>query len=163
MWIDLDERIPEPVWPPGIEVRAYRRDADEVAVYEAHQEAFSEEPDFTRDPFDDWVKWSYRDPFDPGLWFVARDGADVAGICLGRPERGGNPSLGWVNILGVRKPWRGRGLGLALLRHAFREFRSRGKARVGLGVDGRNPTAIHLYERAGMTAEGSLMWYVKQD
>ena len=48
-------------------------------------------------------------------------------------------------------PWRQRGLGLALLRHAFGEFYRRGQPRVGLGVDAQNPTgATRLYERAGM-------------
>ena len=168
MWIDLGQDLVAPAWPDGISVRTYRRDEDEQAVYEAHQEAFSEEPDFSADPFEDWKQWSYREPFDPGLWFVAREGDEVAGILLGRPrvlsqtERAGDATVGWINILGVRKPWRGRGLALALLQHAFRAFEERGKPRVGLGVDGRNPTAIRLYERAGMKPQGTLVWYQKE-
>jgi GNAT superfamily N-acetyltransferase len=55
--------------------------------------------------------------------------------------------------LGVRRPWRKRGLGLALLYHAFGELRRRGCARVGLGVDGQSLTgATRLYEKAGMRA-----------
>jgi ribosomal protein S18 acetylase RimI-like enzyme len=51
----------------------------------------------------------------------------------------------------VRKPWRKRGLGLALLHHAFGVFYSRGQPRIALGVDAQNPTgATRLYERAGM-------------
>jgi ribosomal protein S18 acetylase RimI-like enzyme len=51
----------------------------------------------------------------------------------------------------VRKPWRRRGLGLALLRHAFGELYLRGERKVGLGVDASNPAgATRLYERAGM-------------
>jgi ribosomal protein S18 acetylase RimI-like enzyme len=51
----------------------------------------------------------------------------------------------------VRKPWRRRGLGLALLQHAFTEFWRRGERTVALGVDAENPTgATRLYERAGM-------------
>jgi ribosomal protein S18 acetylase RimI-like enzyme len=38
-----------------------------------------------------------------------------------------------------------------LLHHSFRDFRSRGATRVGLGVDARNTTgAVELYERVGM-------------
>jgi mycothiol synthase len=159
MWIDLDGDIADPEWPEGIVVRTYRRDQDETAVYETHQETFSEERDFSRDPFDDWVQWSYREPFDPELWFIAEKDEEIAGILLGRPERGGDTSLGWINILGVRKSRRGHGLGQALLRHAFREFRGRGKRRAGLGVDGENAAAIRLYERAGMKAELTFVWY----
>ncbi|MBA3717801.1 MAG: GNAT family N-acetyltransferase, partial [Actinobacteria bacterium] len=161
MWTDLTEEMPAPDWPDGIAVRTYRRNEDERAVYDMHQEAFSEEPDFSRDPVDDWRQWSYREPFDSELWFLAMDGEEIAGIALCRPERGGDRTVGWVNILGVRKPWRGRGLGTALLQHAFRDFQARGKVRVGLGVDGRNPSAVRLYERAGMTPEQTFVWYVK--
>jgi ribosomal protein S18 acetylase RimI-like enzyme len=56
-----------------------------------------------------------------------------------------------VGAIGVRKQWRRRGLGLALLLHAFGEFYRRGQPRIGLGVDAQNPTgATRLYERAGM-------------
>jgi mycothiol synthase len=162
MRISLDGDLPEPCWPTGITVRTYRRDEDEQAVYDAHQEAFSEEPDFEKDPFDEWVHWSYREPFHPKLWFLALDGDEIAGVALCRPERGGDMSLGWVNILGVRKPWRRRGLGLALLQHAFREFRVHGKTEAGLGVDGRNEDALALYSRAGMRVERSFLWYEKE-
>lgn len=162
MRIALDGDLPEPRWPEGITVRTYRRDRDERAVYDAHQEAFSEERDFEKDPFDEWVHWSYREPFDPELWFLATEGEEVAGVALCRGERGGDTSLGWVNILGVRKPWRRRGLGMALLQHAFREFRARGKTEAGLGVDGRNEEALALYTRAGMRVERSFLWYEKE-
>jgi ribosomal protein S18 acetylase RimI-like enzyme len=52
---------------------------------------------------------------------------------------------------GVRRPWRRRGLGLALLRRAFGEFQRRGERLVQLGVDAASPTgATRLYERVGM-------------
>lgn len=58
---------------------------------------------------------------------------------------------GWVDELGVRREWRKRGLGLALLYHAFGEFYRRGTHEVGLGVDAQSLTgATRLYERAGM-------------
>ena len=159
MRIALDRELPAPEWPDGITVCTYRREEDEKAVYDAHQEAFSEESDFEKDPYDEWIHWSYREPFDPALWFIATDGDEIAGIALCRPERGGDFNVGWVNILGVRKPWRRRGLGKALLEHAFREFRARGKTRAGLGVDGRNEEALALYGRAGMEVERSFTRY----
>jgi ribosomal protein S18 acetylase RimI-like enzyme len=70
---------------------------------------------------------------------------------MGQWHTSGDPAFGWVEVLGVGRPWRGRGLGLALLRHAFVEFAARGATRVGLGVDAENTTgAVRLYERAGM-------------
>ena len=56
-------------------------------------------------------------------------------------------------MLTVRPPWRGRGLGTALLRQSFRAFAERGARRVGPSVDAENTTgAVDLYERAGMRA-----------
>ena len=64
---------------------------------------------------------------------------------------------GIVEELGVRRPWRGHGLGLALLDLAFEEFERRGLTRAILTVDSENPTgATRLYERAGMSVE--LAW-----
>ena len=51
----------------------------------------------------------------------------------------------------MRRPWRRRGLGRALLLHAFAEFRERGLPRAGLSVDSASPTGAHrLYEQVGM-------------
>lgn len=54
----------------------------------------------------------------------------------------------------MRKPWRGSGLGMAMLQHAFWRFAARGLRRVETGVDADNATnATGLYERAGMRPE----------
>ena len=66
----------------------------------------------------------------------------------------GETGVGYVTDLSVRRPWRRRGLALALLRHAFGEFRGRGCHAVTLDVDAENTTgAVRLYERAGMTPD----------
>ena len=71
--------------------------------------------------------------------------------------------IGWVSSLGVRRPCRKRGLGLALLRHAFSEFYRRGKRKVGLGVDAQNLTgALRLYENAGMHVHQTFDQYEKE-
>jgi ribosomal protein S18 acetylase RimI-like enzyme len=71
--------------------------------------------------------------------------------------------MGWVGSLGVLRPWRKRGLGLALLRHSFNEFYRRGKRKVGLGVDAQNLTgALRLYENAGMHVHKAFDQYEKE-
>ena len=65
-------------------------------------------------------------------------------------------------MLGVRRPWRGRGLGRALLHRAFAEFWNRGLPRVTLGVDAENPHgATKLYESVGMEVESSMLTFEK--
>jgi len=161
MVAELEDDLPDPEWPEEISVRTFR-DEDLRAVHELHQETFGDLRDHSRTPFDVWRHWTLREPFEPGLPFLALADDELAGISICRPEWSGDPSLGWVSVIGVRRPWRGKGLGLALLRHSFRELRARGKTRVGLGVDAENATgAVRLYERTGMEVVRRRLWYEK--
>jgi mycothiol synthase len=150
MEIALNGEQQEPSWPEGVSVRTMRS-GEEKLFYDAHNASFADTWLFSEEPFDIWSHWFFNDPaFDPTLWFVAEAGDEVAGIAITRDSES-DPTQGWVRILGVLPDHRRRGLGEALLRHAFREHASRGKATVGLGVDAQNPTgAVRLYERAGM-------------
>ena len=70
--------------------------------------------------------------------------------------------IGWIRTLGVRPPWRKRGLGEALLLHSFGEFYKRGTKTIGLGVDAQNPTgATRLYQKVGMVAVSEFVTYEK--
>jgi ribosomal protein S18 acetylase RimI-like enzyme len=70
--------------------------------------------------------------------------------------------VGHVRYLAVRRPWRGRGVGMALVRTIFATFSARGKPRVGLAVDADSPThANALYRRAGMRAISTTCIYEK--
>jgi ribosomal protein S18 acetylase RimI-like enzyme len=91
------------------------------------------------------------------------DGNEVVGTSLCRKNSYDNPDVGWVNTLGVRRAWRKRGIGLALLRHSFGELYRRGKRMAGLGVDAENLTgALRLYENAGMYAHLSFDLFEKE-
>ena len=103
----------------------------------------------------DYQEWSHlygtMRPFDPGLWLLAEDGGEPAGIAICEAGKEGDETTGWVHVLAVRRPWRGRGLGTALLRWSFLALRGRGLEHAALGVDAENTTgAVRLYERAGM-------------
>jgi mycothiol synthase len=151
MQIDLTEPPPEPVWPDRLELRSLDPDRDLERVFAADEEAFEDHWGFIRFPFDAWKHWMTGGRFDPSLWFLAYEGDELAGFSLNQPDEGGDPDLGWIGVLGVRRPWRRRGLALALLLHSFGEFRRRGRTRAGLGVDAENTTgAVRLYEKAGM-------------
>jgi mycothiol synthase len=159
MVVDLEGDLPAPEWPPGVTVRTYGPD-DEQRVFEVQEETFSEMWEFAPQPIEEWREWMLGERHDPNLWFLAEDGVELAGICLCRTHESGQPDMGWISVLGVRRPWRRRGVALALLRHTFREFRARGRRHVGLGVDGESETgALELYRRAGMRVwRRSEMW-----
>ena len=163
MAITTDSHLPSPVWPSGIGVATYRPE-DERAVYSALDEAFSDHWEYRREPFEEWQRWHVEGPgFDPSFWFLAWDAGEVAGVSLCRIHPSGDPGHGVVNELAVRRPWRRRGLGLALLQHSFEDMRRRGMRRASLSVDGENTTgAVRLYERAGMTVERRMDCYRKE-
>ena len=114
--------------------------------------------------YQEWVHWIDNDPdHDPSLWFLAVDGEEIAGVSLCRPRMAEDPEMGWVDSLGVRRPWRRRGLALALLHHSFGELYRRGRRKVGLGVDAQSLTgATRLYEKAGMQVDRQYAVYEKE-
>lgn len=150
MEIDLADATDPPEWPDGVTVRTFAA-GDERTLYEANEECFADHWEHVEEPFEEFLHWTVeRETWDPSLVFLAEEGGDVAAYAVCAPHDG-QPELAFVHLLGVRRPWRKRGLGLALLRHAFGEFRTRGFPRAGLGVDAENLTgAVRLYERAGM-------------
>ena len=153
MEIDLPDDPEPPDWPEGVSVRTFDPGRDEQAVYECQQETFADHWDFHRIPIERWREFSiHASSLRPRLSGGSpRATASSPRICLNSWHFSGEPGFGWIGALGVRRPWRRHGLGLALLRHSFADFRGRGAARVGLGVDAENLTgAVRLYERAGM-------------
>ena len=155
MRIDLEKAPPAPLWAEGITIKTADPEKDLQAVYEADNESFRDHFGYVEQPFEEGLArfkhFMMGEGFDPSLWFLAMDGSEITGICLCRPTSYDDPDVGWVNILGVRRPWRKCGVGLALLQHSFCEFYQRGKRKVGLGVDAENLTgALRLYEKAGM-------------
>jgi ribosomal protein S18 acetylase RimI-like enzyme len=149
MAISLDGQPPPPEWPEGIEVSTFDL-AEARELHAAREEAFADEWNHVEEPFEHFERRVLQsERLDPTLWWVARDGGEIAGFLLAAWKMHGD--AGWIASLGVRRPWRRRGLGLALLRQALGEFHRRGERVVQLGVDAESPTgATRLYERAGM-------------
>jgi ribosomal protein S18 acetylase RimI-like enzyme len=162
MQIELDPaRPPEtPVWPAGIVIRSVADDADERRLCAASEEAFSGPWSYVPRTFEQWVGRKRRHGYDPGLWIMALDGDEVAGLVVGGrfPER-----CGRIHTVAVQRPWRRRGLALALLRESFRRFVERGMEIVTLSVDAASATgATRLYQKAGMWATRELVVYDKE-
>ena len=158
MEIDLDEDPPPPAWPEGLAVRTFEP-ADARAVYDADLEAFEDHWEPLHVSFDEWREYFLSgSEFDPGLWFLAEEDGELAGMAMCK----GGAGEGHVDVLAVRRPWRRRGLGSALLLHSFRELRRNGCARAALSVDGENLTgAVRLYEQAGMKVARREAIYLK--
>lgn len=156
MVIKLDQPIPQPEWPEHIRVITFADKPDLTAVYHAVEDAFQDHWGFVagkaEEEIERWRHWFENDQAqDPSLWFLAVDGDEIAGISLCRKFITEDKEMGFVDTLGVRRPWRRQGVALALLHHTFRIFQECGQKRVGLGVDAASLTgATRLYEQAGM-------------
>jgi len=171
MFIERPDDIPEPQFPEGITITTFNPD-DEAqfhALIRAEQDGFRDHWGFVEHEWDDMVKWWSHwietiTDFDPSIWFLAVDDAsdEIAGIALNAPTHRNNPNYGYLDSLTVRRPWRRRGLALALLHHSFKELWARGKSRVSLDVDASSLTgATRLYEKAGMQIYRKGMSYEK--
>ena len=156
------EQASEPAQPPrveGIALRPYRPGVDDRALHAALEEAFEDHWDHAPQPFEKWLRGrTKRSDHDPALWLLAE--AEAEGELAGAALAFGARNFGWILDLGVRRPWRGRGLGHALLLGVFGELYRRGFTRVGLEVDAGSETgATRLYERAGMRVTRRYDWY----
>jgi len=161
MHVDLAAAPPRrPSWPDGIVVRPLAV-GEERALYDVHSEVFADVWDYTPRSFEAWWHDAVEDPvFDRSLWLLALDGDEIVGYALGWSQQPGRPELGWIGLLGVRRPWRRRGLALALLQESFCRLAGVGRSQVGLGVDAQSTTgALELYERAGMHVLGRSTTY----
>jgi mycothiol synthase len=153
--------LPQPVtFPAGIELRPFSREENSRAVLDAQNEAFRDHWGSHDMSFEHWEHRKFsREDFDPTLWMIAWDGDQIAGFSQNRYRMG----IGWIGTLGVRRPWRKRGLGEALLLHSFGEFYKRGTKTIGLSVDAHNPTgATRLYQKVGMYPASEFVTYEKE-
>jgi Acetyltransferases len=138
--------------PDGVMIRRYV-DADERALFEVHEVSFADHWGFRPSTFEAFIEELRADSWDPSLVFLAEADGCVVGHLVSVLDE----DAGFVAMLGVIQPWRGRGIAKALLRRAFAEFSTRDRTQVKLGVDAQNPNgAVALYEGVGMTVERRL-------
>jgi mycothiol synthase len=164
MRVDFDGEPPARTGVEGVDIRTLDPGEDAERVYEAHREAFADAWGMGEESYEDFLHYYLggRD-FDPALCLVAWSGQDVAGYLTAIEESEEHPSRGYVRTLGVRRAYRGRGIGEALLRTAVTTLHRRGKAGCDLHVDSESPTgATRLYERIGMTAHPRFATWEKE-
>lgn len=148
MALDLRDAPAAPAWPAGVVGRPFRAGVDDRRVHELDVAAFAEHFLFKADSFETWRLWHLEAPnADPTLWRLAWDGDRLVGFVMAVTSDEG----ALISSLAVLKPWRGRGIGRALLGAAFAVLRERGESVVRLYVDAANVTdAVAVYEAAGM-------------
>jgi mycothiol synthase len=160
MEINLTEAPQPNALPNGLEFRPFIKEEHARLVWEVENETFRDHWGSHESKLEEWSQRKLERPeFDPTLWFIVWDGDQIAGFSQNRYIN----EMGWVGTLGVRRAWRKKGLGLALLTHSFAEFHKRNTTKIGLGVDATNPTgATRLYEKAGMSIANEYVAYEKE-
>jgi GNAT superfamily N-acetyltransferase len=151
MELVIEKGPPAPQYPDGLTVRTFIKGQDAHATYRADEEAAEDKGYHDPLSYEGWVKRMRmdRESFDPNLWFLACEASEVVGVALNVLHR--ETDVGWVDHLGVRRAWRKRGIGKALLLHSFGEFHKRGIRKIKLSVDSKSLTnAPRLYESVGM-------------
>ena len=155
-----------PDLPEGLEIRPVAGRERMRQLFDADVEAFLDHWggfDATDEAFEQWL----ADPdYDPTLIVAAWDGDQIAGSVTNVINERENAELGrlrgLLDSVSVRRPWRGRGLGYALVMHSLQLLRDRGQTSAWLGVDADNPNgALRLYEKAGFAVDTRAAAYRK--
>lgn len=162
----LDEPIPDAPLPPGLELRPVR-EAEHRPIFDASAEAFKDHWEAAIRTDDDFRLWMEDTDTDTTLWQVAWAGDEIAGVSINTVYAEENERLGimvgWLDQVAVRRPWRRKGVGAAVIAASLRVLRDRGLDEASLGVDAENPTgALALYERLGFTRHRAFRIYRKR-
>ncbi|WP_448629289.1 GNAT family N-acetyltransferase [Cellulomonas soli] len=149
----LAEPLPTAPQVPGVSVVPWTPELDE-AVRVAHNEAFADH--WGSEPRSVEVWQQGRAKFAPTWSFVALEDAtgEVVGYALSdrfdQDWEVTGYTAGYTHLLGVRRPWRGRGLAVSLLRAAMAAYVADGMQYAEIGVDTANPSGAHgLYAALG--------------
>ncbi len=165
---DLANELPEARLPRPLDLVRWTSELDEQ-VRLAHNSSFD----------DHWVSepmsaesWALgRSYFVPEWSFIVldrtSDRAQVVGYLLSSRYEQDWPSLGWsegyIDLLGVRPEWRGRGIATALVTRAMRAYAADGMQFASLGVDTEQPGAVFgLYSKLEFQpTRGSTMYTIE--
>jgi mycothiol synthase len=140
--------VPAAEFPDGVDLARYSLGDDDEAVHRLIyvDAAWASVPGHAERGLDEWRA---KERPSRSLFLARRDGQPV-GWVAGRVLESGR---GYISTLAVAMNERGRGLGRALLLHAFRDLQLAGALDLTLGVEAHNETALGLYRSVGLEVE----------
>ncbi len=147
--------------PPGVSLRSFNRE-DLESLVEADNEIFSEHWGSHARSVESWKRDMIDTrPHDPSLWIVAWAGENIVGECLCHLSRQGGAKDAWISTVGIRREWRGRGLGRAVLAYGLEKLRATGFETASLHVDSENISAVNLYRSLEMDVVRTRLHFAK--
>lgn len=163
----LLEPIPDLPLPLGLKIRPVQPE-HYWTVWSAADEALQDlrgGSDLTDEILKEWME---KPTFNPGLWQVAWDATNdqVAGVVLCSIDEAENQKYNrkraHMGPIGVRRPYRRKGLASALIAKSFKVLRDFGMTEVTLNVDSDSTTgASQLYETMGFSTVKQFAVYRK--
>ena len=145
---DLAETVPTPAPLPDGLVERKLGEAEHRLVHAAIEESFaaSSHAHVPR-TYEEYRREVTERQSDTGLWCVAWDEAEVAGVVINEKADATTGSTPWV---AVRPPYRRRGLATALVRTGLARCAAAGLKRVRIATILENPNqTVEFYERMG--------------
>lgn len=159
MSIKLYNKPEEACIQDNISIRKCNSEKDIEEIYKVYSETFKDARSFHARSFEEWKKDKLQEDSDLSLWYMAYDNDQLAGFLIGKVEA----STMWVELLGVTRAFRKRGIGKTLLELIKNESYNRGIYNVALNVDAESPTNAHkLYRSVGMEPVFQIAMYEKK-
>ena len=159
---DLSKPVPEPD-PPRVTWRNYRKEGDEqfAAAIAGTYEQSLDCPGLRglRRLSDVIAGHKASGIFNPKSWWIARVADRPAG-CILVNESAVSPGDAELVYMGLLAGFRGRGLGGAMVRHAARWARRRGRRFLQVAVDSENAYAKRVYDREGFRETSRRIAYI---
>lgn len=157
--------VPDLELPSGIETRPVKPEHLR-RIWEAESEAFSENWAQNIPDENDYASFLATPNSNLDLWQIAWEKDQIVGAVMNYVDEQENELFnhrrGYTENIIVRKPWRGRGIGKAMVVKSMKMFRDMGFDQTALGVDTESATgAIHLYKSLGYEVVGSTTIYRK--
>lgn len=147
MVIDLESSVEVPALPADVKLLPFNMERDAKGLFEAYVESFKDTRSSYETTFEEWIQKKQTDQHNQKLWTVAYLNEELVGftVCKDFPEGT------YVELLGVKRAGRRKGIAMALLKTVFNESLKAGISTVLLSVDANSITnANQLYEKAGM-------------
>lgn len=152
------QNFSEPILPTNTKLRIATNE-EMKDVYKLQQDAFRDHWGFLEAPleegFQQFKSQQLNSPhYSPDQWYVVEAEGELVGMIIGTTKSSYGEDYGWIELLGVRKDWRKKGLGESLLIKSFQSLKAAGCTQAGLGVDAQSLTsATRLYEKVGMEVD----------
>jgi mycothiol synthase len=154
----LDDELPEPVVPAGVQIRTFVPGQDEQEWLRVNAAAFAHHPEQALIDGDDLADRMAEPWFDAEGFFVATIDDAIVGFHWTKQHQ---DQLGEVYVLGIVPSAAGRGLGKALLLTGLRSLQQRGSTRVELYVEADHRAAIELYLSYGFATVSRDVMYAQ--